>query len=180
MDIKAKIEELVKKIQSDEQLQAQFREDPVKAVEGLLGVDLPDDTVQSIVTGVKACSRRSEKKSAEQAAEEKAKANSGDATNGFTGCMILHSPILDSYKDENDNYDFTEIYSYIKKYYEKPDIMTCEMEGSIGDETTGYSGHPLFRYPDTFPADLESVGFDLQMLATNHIYDGKGTACATR
>ena len=54
MDIKAKIEELVKKIQSDEALQAQFREDPVKAVEGLIGVDLPDDTINSIVTGVKA------------------------------------------------------------------------------------------------------------------------------
>lgn len=54
MDVKAKIEELVKKVQSDEKLQAQFKEDPVKAVEGLLGVDLPDDTVQKVVTGVKA------------------------------------------------------------------------------------------------------------------------------
>ncbi len=54
MDIKAKIEELVKKIQSDEALQAQFKEDPVKAVEGVIGVDLPDDTIQNIVTGVKA------------------------------------------------------------------------------------------------------------------------------
>ncbi len=54
MDVKAKIEELVKKIQSDEALQAQFKEDPVKAVEGLVGVDLPDDTVQAVVTGVKA------------------------------------------------------------------------------------------------------------------------------
>ena len=54
MDIKAKIEELVKKFQSDEALKAQFKEDPVKAVEGLLGVDLPDETIQSIVAGVKA------------------------------------------------------------------------------------------------------------------------------
>ena len=54
MDIKAKIEELVKKIQSDEQLKAQFKEDPEKAIEGLIGVDLPDESVQKIVTGVKA------------------------------------------------------------------------------------------------------------------------------
>ena len=54
MDIKAKIEELVKKVQSDEQLKAQFKEDPEKAIEGLIGVDLPDETVQKIVTGVKA------------------------------------------------------------------------------------------------------------------------------
>ncbi len=54
MEIKAKVEELVRKIQSDEALQAQFREDPVKAVEGMVGVDLPDDTINSIVSGVKA------------------------------------------------------------------------------------------------------------------------------
>lgn len=54
IDVKAKIEELVQKIQSDEALKKQFREDPVKAVEGLLGVDLPDDTIQKILTGVKA------------------------------------------------------------------------------------------------------------------------------
>ncbi len=54
MDIKAKIDELVKKIQSDEKLQEEFKKDPVKAIEGLAGVDLPDDAVQNIVTGVKA------------------------------------------------------------------------------------------------------------------------------
>ena len=54
MDVKAKIEALVEKIQSDEALKAQFREDPVKAVERVVGVDLPDDAVQNIVTGVKA------------------------------------------------------------------------------------------------------------------------------
>lgn len=53
MDIKAKIEELVKKISSDDELKAQFTKDPVKAVETLLGVDLPDDVINQIVTGVK-------------------------------------------------------------------------------------------------------------------------------
>jgi len=54
MDIKAKITELVDKIKNDKELQAQFKEDPVKAVETLLGVDLPDDTVEKIVDGIKA------------------------------------------------------------------------------------------------------------------------------
>lgn len=53
MDIKAKIEELVKRISSDDELKAQFTKDPVKAVEKLLGVDLPDDVINQIVTGVK-------------------------------------------------------------------------------------------------------------------------------
>lgn len=54
MDIKAKIEELTDKIKSDKALQKQFQEDPVSAVESLLGVDLPYDQVEKIVDGVKA------------------------------------------------------------------------------------------------------------------------------
>ena len=54
MDIKAKIMELVEKIQSDKALQAKIKENPVEAVESLLNVDLPDDMVEKIVDGIKA------------------------------------------------------------------------------------------------------------------------------
>ena len=54
MDIKAKIEEIVKKLQSDKALQEAFRKDPVKALESLLGVDLPGDQINAIINGVKA------------------------------------------------------------------------------------------------------------------------------
>ena len=54
MDIKAKIEEIVEKITKDKDLKEQFQKDPVKAVEKVLGVDLPDDAVEKIVAGVKA------------------------------------------------------------------------------------------------------------------------------
>ena len=54
IDIKEKITELVNKITKDEALQKQFKENPVKAVESLLGVDLPDEQIQKIVDGVKA------------------------------------------------------------------------------------------------------------------------------
>ena len=54
MDIKEQIESIVEKLQKDEALQAQFKKDPVKAVEKLLGVDLPDDMVEKVVAGVKA------------------------------------------------------------------------------------------------------------------------------
>ena len=54
MDIKEKIEELVEKIASDKELQAQFKKDPISAVEKLLGVDLPNDVIEKIVDGVKA------------------------------------------------------------------------------------------------------------------------------
>ena len=54
MDIKEQIESIVEKLQKDKALQAQFKKDPVKAVEKLLGVHLPDDMVEKVVAGVKA------------------------------------------------------------------------------------------------------------------------------
>ena len=54
MDIKAKIEEIVAKVKSDKTIAERFKKDPVKVVEELLGVDIPDDAVEKIVDGVKA------------------------------------------------------------------------------------------------------------------------------
>jgi len=54
MDIKGKIEEIVEKVKSDEGFAANFKSDPIKAVESVLGVDLPDDKVKGIIEGVKA------------------------------------------------------------------------------------------------------------------------------
>lgn len=132
-----------------------------------------------IVSGCKSCSRHRRQKAAEQKALQEAKANSGDASIGFTGCMILHQPILDRYRTEDGTYDFTEPYQYIKKYYEKPDLMACEMEGSISDEANGYFGHPLFKYPAVFMDNLADTGIDLQLLATNHVYDGMAAGLQT-
>ena len=52
--IKKKAEELVKKIQNDPALLKKFKENPVKVVEGLIGIDLPNDQLQGGVDAVKA------------------------------------------------------------------------------------------------------------------------------
>ena len=54
MDIKAKIDEIVNKVKNDPDIAKKFQSDPIKTVEGLLGVDLPDDAIKQIVDGVKA------------------------------------------------------------------------------------------------------------------------------
>lgn len=54
MDIKAKIDEIVNKVKSDPDIAAKFQKDPIKTVEGILGVDLPDDVIKQIVDGVRA------------------------------------------------------------------------------------------------------------------------------
>ncbi|MCR4780316.1 MAG: hypothetical protein K5876_04375 [Ruminiclostridium sp.] len=54
MDIKAKIDEVVAKVQAEPDLMDKFQKNPVQAVEGIIGVDLPDDVINGIVDGVKA------------------------------------------------------------------------------------------------------------------------------
>ena len=54
MDIKEKIEAVVKKLLADKNLMEKFEKNPVKVIEELLGVDLPDDLVNKIIEGVKA------------------------------------------------------------------------------------------------------------------------------
>ena len=54
MDIKAMAAELVEKIKNDPALLKQFRDNPVKVLETLLGIDLPDDQINQLAELIKA------------------------------------------------------------------------------------------------------------------------------
>ena len=54
MDIKGKIEELVEKIKKNHALLKRFNTEPVKVVEELVGIDLPDEIIEKVVDGIKA------------------------------------------------------------------------------------------------------------------------------
>ena len=54
IDIKEKIEDLVEKIQKNPALLKKFNTEPVKVVEELVGIDLPDEMIEKVVDGVKA------------------------------------------------------------------------------------------------------------------------------
>ena len=54
MDIKEKITEVVEELTKNSSLMKQFDDEPVKVIEKLLGVDLPDEIVEKIIDGVKA------------------------------------------------------------------------------------------------------------------------------
>ena len=53
-DIKGKVEEIVAKLKKDPDLMEKFQNDPIKALESVLGVDLPDEQLKPLVAGVKA------------------------------------------------------------------------------------------------------------------------------
>ena len=53
-ELKEKIEEIVKKLTENKDLLDDFKKNPSKVVEKLIGIDLPDEKLEAIVDGVKA------------------------------------------------------------------------------------------------------------------------------
>lgn len=53
-DLKKIISDAVEKISKDEDLQKQFMKEPVKALEKVLNIDLPDELIEKVVDGIKA------------------------------------------------------------------------------------------------------------------------------
>ena len=54
MDVKEIITTLVEEIQNNKELMKDFDKEPVKVIEKMLNVDLPDELVEKVIDGVKA------------------------------------------------------------------------------------------------------------------------------
>ncbi len=54
MDIKEQISKVVEEVSKNPNMKEQFEKEPVKVIEKVIGVDLPDDIVMKIIDGVKA------------------------------------------------------------------------------------------------------------------------------
>ena len=54
MDIKGQINKIVEEVSKNPNIKEQFEKEPVKTIEKVLGIDLPDDVVMKIIDGVKA------------------------------------------------------------------------------------------------------------------------------
>lgn len=52
--IKEQVEAAVNKLKSDDKLLDEFKKEPIKTVEKLTGIDLPDDQLKKVVDGIKA------------------------------------------------------------------------------------------------------------------------------
>ena len=53
MDIKKEINKIVDKVKNDKDFASKFKKDPIKAVEEIIGIDLPDDKIKEVVKTVK-------------------------------------------------------------------------------------------------------------------------------
>ena len=54
MDIQKIINDVLAKLKGDDGLLAKFKANPVKTLEDLTGLDLPDDKIDAVIKGIKA------------------------------------------------------------------------------------------------------------------------------
>ncbi|MDE7238626.1 MAG: hypothetical protein K2N41_02815 [Lachnospiraceae bacterium] len=53
-DLKGKVDDACKKLQSDPALLKKFQSEPIKAVDSLLNIDLPDEQLKPLVSAIQA------------------------------------------------------------------------------------------------------------------------------
>ncbi len=96
-DIKGKIDQMVERIKSDDALKAQFKKEPIKALESVLGVDLPDEAVKKIIAETKAKLAAGGEKAGSVGGQAAEKAGDvlGDAAEKVTGAA---GAVVDSIK----------------------------------------------------------------------------------
>ncbi len=98
------------------------------------------------------------------------------ASLGVTGDVLIHEKVYLAAKAAgNGEYDFTENYEYVKKYFSKYDYTVANLEVTLGGEDPvvgSYpNAYPSFNSPDSLVDALKGAGVDLLLTANNHSYD---------
>lgn len=94
------------------------------------------------------------------------------ATTGSSGDIMCHQTQLDYAKQSDGTYYFKDYFEYVKKYFEKNDLMIANLEVPFGGTEAGaYRGYPGFNTPDSMADAVKYAGIDTVLLANNHLYD---------
>ena len=88
----------------------------------------------------------------------------------FGGDAMVHSPQFQwAYNASNDTYDFEPNFRYIRPFLERADLAIVNFETTLAGKP--YSGYPNFASPDSYLDALKNAGFDVFMMANNHVLD---------
>jgi poly-gamma-glutamate synthesis protein (capsule biosynthesis protein) len=92
------------------------------------------------------------------------------------GDLLFHDGLWNQYRtdpSENDghDFDFTELFSTEKIYYDQSDLAICDMETPIAPVGGPYFDYPIFNTPPEVLAAAAKAGYDACTNATNHSFD---------
>ncbi len=97
--------------------------------------------------------------------------DSREVTIVMVGDILLHTPVEDSARDENGNYNFDAVFQNMAKEISSADVAMVNQEVIIGGEELGISGYPSFNAPYEAGDALVNAGFDVVCHGTNHALD---------
>ncbi len=89
----------------------------------------------------------------------------------MVGDMLIHDKILKSAKQEDGSYNFDHLFVHTAEFISSADLAIANQETIIGGERYGYTGYPSFNTPHTLIDAEVKAGFDVLLLATNHVLD---------
>ena len=89
----------------------------------------------------------------------------------MVGDILLHTPVAESGKRENGEYDFSAVFAEMKEEISSADLALVNQEVILGGEELGISGYPAFNAPYELGDALADAGFDVVLHATNHALD---------
>ena len=88
------------------------------------------------------------------------------------GDILIHNPIHRAAKKADGSYDFSNIFTNLKKVAEGCDYFVINLETTFGGrDGREISGYPLFNSPDELAVNLRDIGVDCLLTANNHSYD---------
>jgi poly-gamma-glutamate synthesis protein (capsule biosynthesis protein) len=88
----------------------------------------------------------------------------------FAGDIMGHMPQIEAaYDKEKQKFDFSPCYRYISPYIQSADLAVANLETPLAGKP--YSGYPRFSSPDELLDGPLSAGFDVMLMANNHVAD---------
>lgn len=88
----------------------------------------------------------------------------------FAGDLMQHITQVNSARQEDGSYDYVECFEYISPLLYETDLAVVNLETTLSPEGP-YSGYPTFCSPAQLAMDVKRAGFDIALLANNHICD---------
>lgn len=88
------------------------------------------------------------------------------------GDTLCHSQnFKDAYDSNTGLYDFSPMFKYITKYFEKATVAVGNLEATLAGPSKPYTGYPTFNTPEALATDLKELGLDIMTTANNHALD---------
>lgn len=87
----------------------------------------------------------------------------------FMGDIMGHDTQINSARQSDGSYDYTEVFKYLKTEISEADVAIANLEVTLAGPP--YKGYPQFSSPDAFAIAAKDAGIDIFGTANNHAID---------